>query len=136
MDGIDRITHRVARPALLVTGVVLALSVGVAAPAQAKGSDAARARGNCSRSGDWELRAKSSGGRLEIRFDVDAGRRGQKWTYTLRSDGSVLASGTRTARSGGLFRVEVRVPATAGTSRITATARNSSTREYCRAAMR
>ena len=132
MDTVGRIRRGTATS----VGLALVASLGVAAPALAKdGADEGRAQGACSRSADWELRAKASGGRLEIRLDVDADRRGQKWVYTIRADGSVVASGTRTSRSGGSLRVEVRVPQGSDVDRITATARNTSSREYCRAAV-
>ena len=132
MDTVGRIRRGTATS----VGLALVASLGVAAPALAKdGADEGRAQGACSRSADWELRAKASGGRLEIRLDVDADRRGQKWVYAIRADGAVVASGTRTTRSGGSFRVEVRVPQGSDVDRITATARNTSSREYCRAAV-
>lgn len=132
MDTVGRIRRGTATS----VGLALVASLGVAAPALARdGADEGRAQGACSRSADWELRAKASGGRLEIRLDVDADRRGQKWVYAIRADGSVVASGTRTSRSGGSLRVEVRVPQGSDVDRITATARNTSSREYCRAAV-
>jgi hypothetical protein len=120
-----------------MTGVVLVLGLGLAAPVAAKdGSGDARARGNCSRSTDWQLRAKAEDGRIRVRFDVDSNRSGQQWIYTIRRDGAVTASGKRTTKSsGGSFRVERAVADAPGTNRITATARNAKTREYCRAAL-
>jgi hypothetical protein len=120
------------------TGLVLLLGLGLATPAVAKdGSGDARARGTCSRSSDWELRAKTADGRLEVRFEIDSNRGGQQWIYTIRHDGIVTASGRRaTSSSGGSFRVERARTDAPGTTTITATARNAKTREYCRSAVR
>ena len=126
--------NRITRLAAATTGLVLLLGVGMSGPAWAK--DDARARGNCSRSADWELRAKTRDGRLEVRFEIDTNRRGQQWIYTIRSDGTLTATGKRTtSSSGGSFRVQRTLTDPPGTTRVTATARNSKTREYCRAAV-
>lgn len=126
--------NRVTRLAASTTGLVLLLGIGLSGPVWAK--DDARARGTCSRTADWELRARASDGRLEVRFDVDSNRRGQQWIYTIRLDGTLTASGKRTTTSSGAaFRVQSTLADAPGTNRITATARNPRTREYCRAAV-
>ena len=124
----------VTRLAAATTGVVLFLGVGLSGPAWAR--DEARARGDCSRSADWELRAKARDGRIEVRFEVDTNRRGQRWIYTIRGDGTLTAAGKRTTNSsGGWFRVLRALADPPGTTRVTATARNPKTREYCRASV-
>jgi hypothetical protein len=123
------------RTSALVGCMTLAASLGLAGPAAAKDGAEARARGACSRSSDWELRARASDGRLEVRFEVDSDRRGQRWLYTLRVDGTVAASGSRTTGSGGAFRVQRTQAGEAGVA-VSATARNPRTREWCRASVR
>lgn len=129
---------QITRLGVSITGLVLLLGLGLATPVAAKdGSGDARAQGTCSRVSDWELRAKTDDGRLEVRFEVDSNRGGQQWIYTIRRDGTVVASGRRTtSSSGGAFRVERALADSPGTNTITATARNAKTREYCRAAVR
>jgi hypothetical protein len=129
---------RIAGLGTSMTGLVVLLGLGLATPAVAKdGSGDARARGACSRASDWELRANAADGRLEVRFEVNSNRRGQQWIYTIRRDGIVTASGKRTtSSSGGSFRVERALADAPGTSTITATARNTKTREHCRSAVR
>ncbi|HSO03631.1 MAG TPA: hypothetical protein VLQ92_04045 [Candidatus Limnocylindrales bacterium] len=130
-------TNRLTRLTAGSAGLALLLGMGSSGPVWAKdGADDARARGACSRSADWELRAKPRDGRLEVRFDVDANRPGQQWIYTIRRDGTLTSSGKRTTNSSSAsFRVQRTLPDVPGTSRITATARNPKTREHCRAAV-
>lgn len=126
--------NRITRLAAATTGLVLLLGVGVSGPAWAM--DDARALGSCSRSADWELRAKARDGRIEVRFEVDTNRRGQRWIYTIRRDGALTATGKRTTNSSsGSFRAQRTLADPPGTTRVTATARNPRTREHCRAAV-
>jgi hypothetical protein len=107
------------------------------APASAKDGDGrVIARGDCSSRSDWKLRAKPDDGRMEVEFEVDSNRNGLTWTWTLRSDGSVFASGRRTTLApSGSFSVERRTSDSGGTQRISGTARNARTGEVCRASL-
>ena len=92
-------------------------------------------RGSCSAATDWKLKAKPRDGRMEVEFEVDSNRTGQRWTYTLLHDGTVKASGTRTTRApSGSFSVERRLPNAPGVHTFSATATNVSTGETCRPA--
>ena len=94
-------------------------------------------RGSCSAATDWKLKAKPRDGRMEVEFEVDSNRNGQRWTYTLRHDGVVKASGTRTTRApSGSFSVERRLPNAPGVHTFRATATNTRTGETCRASLR
>lgn len=129
-------SNRITRLTALTTGLVLLLGIGLSGPAWAKDGDDARARGSCSRSADWELRAETRDGLLEVRFEVDSTGRGQQWIYTIRRDGTLTSSGKRTTTSSrAAFTVQRTLPDAPGTNRVTATARNPRTREYCRAAV-
>jgi hypothetical protein len=126
--------NRVTRLVASTLGVVMVLGMGLSGPAWA--NDDARARGTCSRAADWELRARARDGDFEVRFKVDTDRSGQRWIYTIRRDGTPLASGKRTTSSSSAsFTVQRTMDDAPGTNRITATARNPQTREYCRAAV-
>lgn len=93
-------------------------------------------RGNCTASSDWKLKGKSRDGRIEVEFEVDSNRTGQRWTYTIRNQGDVVASGRRVTRgTSGSFSVERKVADRAGLTAISATARNAATGETCRAAL-
>lgn len=94
-------------------------------------------RGSCSAATDWKLKAKPRDGRMEVEFEVDSNRIGQRWTYTLSHDGVVTASGTRTTRApSGSFSVERRLPNAPGVHTFRATATNASTGETCRASLK
>jgi hypothetical protein len=118
--------------AVLMIGGLTATS-----PASAKDGDGrVIVRGDCSSRADWKLKAKPDDGQLEVEFEVDSNRNGQSWTWTLRSEGSVFASGRRTTQApSGSFSVERRTSDAGGSQRISATARNSRTGEVCRASL-
>ena len=85
-------------------------------------------RGNCTAATDWKLKAKPRDGRIEVEFEVDSNRAGQRWTYTLRHDRTVKASGTRTTKApSGSFSVERRLTNAPGVHTIRAKARNTTT---------
>ena len=93
-------------------------------------------RGNCTAATDWKLKAKPRDGRLEVEFEVDSNVTGQRWTYTLRHDGTVKASGARTTKApSGSFSVEKRLPNAAGVHTISATSKNARTGETCTASL-
>lgn len=120
-----------ALAALMVTGLA-------GAPALAKGGDGrVIKRGSCSSSSDWKLKAKPDDGRLEVEFEVDSNRVGQRWTWTIRHDGRTVRSGARTTKApSGSFSVERRIVDARGRHTVSATARNKRTGETCRAWVR
>jgi hypothetical protein len=121
------------------TAIAAVMLTGLAAaPALAKDGDGrVIKRGNCSASTDWKLKAKPDDGRLEVEFEVDSNRNGQRWTWSIRHDGSVVHSGRRTTLPpSGSFSVERRVVDAPGRHRISATAKNLRTGEICRASLR
>jgi hypothetical protein len=94
-------------------------------------------RGDCTATTDWKLKARPRDGRLEAEFEVDSNVVGQRWTYTIRHDGTVKASGARTTKApSGSFSVEKRPPNAAGVHTISATAKNASTGETCKASLK
>ena len=127
-------TRRLGSTALAVL-VIGGLSA--TAPATAKDGDGrVIVRGDCSSRSDWKLKAKPDDGRMEVELEVDSNRNGQTWTWTLRSEGTVFASGRRTTQApSGSFSVQRRTSDTGGSQRISATARNARTGEVCRASL-
>jgi hypothetical protein len=120
-----------ALAALLVTGLTHS-------PASAKDGDGRIVRsGSCSASADWKLKVKPDDGRIEVEWEVDSNRIGQRWAWTIRHDRTTVSSGRRTTKApSGSFSVERRVGDAAGTHTITATARNLRSGQKCRASVR
>ena len=122
-------TRRVAS-VLLASAVAAAL----AAPASvaAKSSDVI-ARGSCSASSDWKLKASPDDGRIEVRGIVDSDVGGQRWRWKMLHNGSVSARGRATTESGsGEFRVRRLMVNVPGDDRIGWRAKNRKTGEVCR----
>ena len=93
--------------ASLAAVALVATALPLLAPASAYASgDDARREGRCARGVEWEMRAKPDEGRFEIEVEIDADRRGQRWAWVLKHNGSVSDRGTSTTRGGGAFEVE------------------------------
>jgi hypothetical protein len=104
--------------ATALAGTVLAAAT-TAPPAQASGGDDDRVirAGGCTGPGAarWKLKAKTDDERLEVEGEVDSHRTGQRWAWTLRDNGTVVARGTaRTAGRSGSFSVERKIADRAG----------------------
>jgi catechol 2,3-dioxygenase-like lactoylglutathione lyase family enzyme len=91
-----------------------------------RGHDAARPAPPSSRS-------KTDDGRLEVEFEVDQNRSGDKWNVRLRNDGNTFFRGKRTTGgASGSFSVERKTSNGPGEDRISGRARNLRTDEVCR----
>lgn len=127
----------VGRAAALITGVLVATTL-VAAPmaASAKDGDILR-RGDCTARSDWKLKLSPENGRIEVEFEVDQNRNGQKWNIRMKRDGSVFWRGARrTQPPSGSFEVRRLTRDGAGAERIVVRARNARTGEVCRGVAR
>jgi hypothetical protein len=119
-----------ALAAMLLALVPTALAGG------SKGGDGIVKRGKCTASSTWKLKAKSDDGRIETEFEVDQNRVGKRWRVTLVRNGSTVFSGIRTTVApSGSFTVRRLLAASAGTTRIVASAKALRGRESCRAAI-
>jgi hypothetical protein len=119
-----------ALAAMLLALVPTALAGG------SKGGDGIVKRGKCTASSTWKLKAKSDDGRIETEFEVDQNRVGKRWRVTLVRNGSTVFSGIRTTVApSGSFTVRRLLAASAGTTRIVASAKALQGRESCRAAI-
>ena len=118
-----------ALAAVMVTGFA-------AGPALAKGGDGRVIKRGRALRRRLESKAKPDDGRLEVEFEVDSNRVGQRWTWTLSMTVHQVRSGTRTTKapSGSFF--ERRIVDARGRHTVSATARNSQTGEICRASVR
>jgi hypothetical protein len=124
--------------AAAVMGLVLATTALVGAPAtvSAKDGDVVRS-GSCSARSDWKLKLSPENGRIEVEFEVDQDRNGQRWGVKLKRNGTVFWRGTRTTQPpSGSFEVRRVTANGAGADTIVARARNSRTGEVCRGVAR
>ncbi len=121
----------------VTAAAVVAGTLGASVPAEAK-SRVVSAKAHCTTTHTiGALKAKSSNGRIEVELEVDSNRNGQRWTYTLKRNGVLQASGARlTLAPSGSFTVTKRVTNAAGVDRIVAVARNARTGEVCTATVR
>ena len=102
-------------------------------PAVAIDADVVR-RGDCSGRADWKLKVGPEDGRLEVEGEVDGNRSGQRWTWRLKHNGTLVGSGVRYTRgASGSFEVRRMVRKLAGTDTIVFKARRPATGHLCRA---
>ena len=116
---------------------VVAGGVAVSAPAEAK-TRVVSARATCTTTHTvGTLKAKASNGLIEVEFQIDSNRNGQRWTYSIRRNGVLKASGARlTVAPSGAFTVAKRINNATGVDTIVAVAKNSRTGEVCRATVK
>ena len=125
------------RVTALISSVLVATTL-VAAPmaASAKDGDIIR-RGDCTARSDWKLKLSPENGRIEVEFEVDQNRNGQRWNIKMKRNGNVLWRGSRTTRPpSGSFEVRRLARNGAGAERIVVRARNPRTGEVCRGVAR
>ena len=118
--------------------VVLVATTLVAAPmtVSAKDGDVIR-RGECTARSDWKLKLSPENGRIEVEFEVDQNRNGQKWNIRMKRNGNVFWRGARTTKApSGSFEVRRLTRNGAGTERVVVRARNPRTGEVCRGVAR
>jgi hypothetical protein len=120
---------RAAAATLAIGGSAFA----VAAPAHAQGgSQAVEKRGSCSAGAEWKLKAKPDDGRIEVEFEVDSNRVGQRWHVHIGDNGVTVFDGfRRTVAPSGSFTVSPRIPDRAGVDRIHAVARQPRSGQRC-----
>jgi len=113
----------------------LALGAVTILPAAASGGGKeVERRGNCSDSTDWKLKAKSDDGRIEVEAEIDSNKVGQDWSWKLKDNGAVFATGTSTTTGpSGSFAVERKPANQAGTDSFVFRAVYPKSGEVCRA---
>ena len=76
--------------------------------------------GSCSDGARWKLKVKKNDGRLEVEGEVDSNKSGQTWSWKIKDNGDVAASGSsKTGGRSGSFSVERKIANRAGTDRVT-----------------
>jgi hypothetical protein len=102
--------------------------------ARARGREVRHA-GTCTVRSTSKIKVKEEdGGRLEVEFEVDQNRKGQKWGVVLKRNGSVVArTSALTKAPSGSFSVQRLIGDRAGADTVTGVARNTDTGETCTA---
>lgn len=82
--------------------------------------------GRCSGSARWKLKLKQDDGAIEVEFEVDSNKAGQRWSVALKRAGVSLVTGSRVTRSpSGSFTVERRVSDLSGADTVTGRAKHA-----------
>ena len=82
--------------------------------------------GRCTAASTSKLKLSEENGRIEVEFEVDQNRVGQRWAVVLRRNGSVVARQTRvTGGRSGSFEARLLARNFAGTDRFVASATRS-----------
>jgi hypothetical protein len=123
----------VSRVTALVTSVLVATTL-VAAPMAATAKDGEVIRpGSCTARSDWKLKLSPENGRIEVEFEVDQNRNGQKWFIKMKRNGNVFWRGARTTRPpSGSFEARRLTRNGRGADKIVVRARNPRSGEVCR----
>ncbi|MCB0962509.1 MAG: hypothetical protein KDA98_04280 [Acidimicrobiales bacterium] len=122
-------------PLARLAGAVVAILVVVGAvgalPADAKAGDV-RVAGTCNRAAKTKIKLAPRDGRIEVEFEVDSNRNGQRWSVRMRQNGALVHNGAAVTRApSGSFTVRRSLPNRAGTDTITAVGRNAATGQSC-----
>ena len=102
--------------------------------ARARGREVRHA-GTCTVRSTSKIKVKEEdGARLEVEFEVDQNRNGQKWGVVLKRNGAAVArTSALTKAPSGSFSVERLIGDRAGADTVTGVARNTNTGETCTA---
>ena len=120
-----------ARLAAAAVGTLVLFGTVGALPADAKAGDV-RVAGTCNRAAKTKIKLAPRDGRIEVEFEVDSNRNGQRWSVRMRQNGALVHNGTAVTRApSGSFTVRRSLPNRAGTDTITAVGRNAATGQSC-----
>ncbi len=115
----------------LALALALAGSLSIATPASAKGTK--NAKGDCSASSDWKLKAADKKGRIQVTATVKSRKGGQTWVWKLYHNGDLSDSGSKTMKkSQKVLNVKRKMVNLSGKDGIVFTAENAGTDESCR----
>ena len=115
----------------MVAALSAILLIGTAAPVLAKDGDVVR-RGVCSGRSDWKLKLSEENGRIEVEYEVDQNRVGDRWRVRIRHDDDLVFTATRATRGpSGSFEVRILQRNRAGDDVFRGRAVNLRTGEVC-----
>src|SRR5262245_3403007 len=102
--------HNQGRSRVLIATAAIAVSLTAplltGAPASASGGGGVSASGACTNGGHFKLKAKHDDGKIEMEYQVDSNRAGQRWAVRITDNGAVVVSRhATTAGPSGSFTV-------------------------------
>jgi hypothetical protein len=125
--------------ATIAAGSALAIGGLLAAPAHAapaRPTEVEReTQGTCSAGARWDLNLEREFGVIDIGFEVDGATPGERWTVTIKRNGSQVLKVTRPADAEGEVDVDHIVRDRAGSDRFTVRA-TSADGQVCRGSLR
>jgi len=117
-----------------LTACVAAGALAIPAAGLASGDDEIRQAGQCTGGTTSKIKVKPDDGRLEVEFEVDQNRTGDRWKVKIKDNGDVAFKGSAVTRGpSGSFSIEKKIPNKSGTDSIAASARNTDGGERCAA---
>jgi len=120
---------------LLTVGMIIpfaAATLVATAPTASAKTVAAKASGRCSAGSHWEIKAKPDDGRMELEFEVDSNRNGQRWAVRITDNRHLIYKATRVTRApSGSFTVRKLATNQAGIDHFVGVAKNLRTGETC-----
>lgn len=127
----------VRRPRAIFASILSLTILAVALPASAVAAPERERDGFCRAGSEWNLYVgREDGRRLEVDFEVDSERRGERWRVVLKNDGKVFHRSTRRTNQAGEFDIERYTRDGSGKDKIVARAKSLRTGEVCRAVIR
>lgn len=109
-----------------------AATVVATAPAASAKTVATKTAGKCSATSHWKMKAKPDNGRMELEFEVDSNRNGQRWVVRISDNRKLIYAATRiTVAPSGSFEVRKLTPNRAGIDHFVGVAKNARTGETC-----
>ena len=127
----------VHRPRAILASILSLAFVMTALPASTLAAQEREREGFCRAGSEWNLYVgREDGRRLEVDFEVDSDRRGERWRVVLKNDGKVFHRSTRLTNQAGEFDIERFTRDGRGKDRIVARAKSLRTGEVCRAVIR
>jgi osmotically-inducible protein OsmY len=108
--------------------------VAVSGASAAASDDEVRNAGTCTESSSSKIKVKPDDGRIEVEFEVDQNKSGDKWKVKIKDNGEAVVKEVMTTRGpSGSFSLERKIADQAGSDEIVGKAKNKSTGERCTA---
>lgn len=119
----------------IAASLAAATALAIPAAALASGDDAeVRQAGKCDGSSTSKIKVKQDDGGLEVEFEVDQNKTGDKWKVKINDNGKSVYKGSAVTKGrSGSFSIEKRIADLSGTDSVSAVGKNTATGERCSA---